>query len=209
MCLSFSSPSFCATMPPKSTSKQVKNPLDIFSTFGALSFSFSPDIMFFFLLLSDSQLKGNYIKKNPLLGQPPTHFIFGTPTGSLRPLLITSPLSYSERFWFFLSCDKRKEKKSLLFIIISSEYVKVKSHWRIQTFRLFSLSSSFLLSFIPKMKRPLSECCVCAESLCDPMRTLPCLHSACLECLDKLIQHSTFLLHSLIYRSNSDDYNFE
>jgi len=32
---------------------------------------------------------------------------------------------------------------------------------------------------------------VCHESLCDPVRTLPCLHSACLECLDKWISHSS------------------
>jgi len=45
-----------------------------------------------------------------------------------------------------------------------------------------------------QMKRSLDECIVCHESLCDPMRTLPCLHSACLNCLGQLIEHSTVCL---------------
>jgi len=62
--------------------------------------------------------------------------------------------------------------------------------------RQHPLQSFFLLSpfspslFLRQMDQSLKSCCVCHEFLCDPVRNLPCLHSACLACLDQWISHS-------------------
>ena len=72
----------------------------------------------------------------------------------------------------------------------------------------FHLVLSCFLSFLLSCEwihRSLKECCVCHESLSDAVRTLPCLHSACLTCLDKLIANSTCpcqLIYTLIAIQN-------
>ena len=44
---------------------------------------------------------------------------------------------------------------------------------------------------------------MCHESLHDPMRTLPCQHSACVACLDQLISHRKSLISQLLQSSKT------
>jgi len=37
----------------------------------------------------------------------------------------------------------------------------------------------------------LRQCCVCLEQMRETVKTLPCLHSACLGCLEQWIAQST------------------
>ena len=71
-----------------------------------------------------------------------------------------------------------------------------KTFWNIPlTVRNYFFFSFLSLSFstFKQMDQSLRQCIVCRESLCDPIRTLPCLHSACLSCLDQSISHSNFV----------------
>ena len=55
---------------------------------------------------------------------------------------------------------------------------------------LFPLPLSGTLSSNPTMET-LRQCCVCLEQMRETVKTLPCLHSACLGCLEQWIAKST------------------
>jgi len=111
-------------------------------------------------------------------------------------------------FWARIPLPQLAPFSLLLLSLCWSEFSLVSTRTSLSYLSFFSFLLLSLPFFSSRMKRPLTECCVCAESLCDPMRTLPCLHSACLECLDKLIQHSTFcLLLSILLLLRDYNYN--
>jgi len=68
--------------------------------------------------------------------------------------------------------------------------------------RTFSLSIFSSFSFFLSTMDVISTCCECLGRVKIPLRTLPCLHSACLECLESLVAQKGRTLSSSSSRCN-------
>ena len=91
---------------------------------------------------------------------------------------------------------KNKEKPQRFFQKTPPIYTLCFAIFRIKQF-CFMLqqnnSSLFLLFRCFFLMNKSTKCFVCQEPLHGPVTSLPCLHSACLECLDQWMSRSNFL----------------